>query len=283
MNSNKQVAVYDNTVSARTYLGYIAEQAGGFSCIGRDGKLYIKTIGENTAELPLKYFQNFKWGDKLKISRVRYEDGIQLFENGTTTDNTVYINQDNMYIVDQEQIDNIYEKLNGLEVYGFEGDSIIDPAYDIGDILVIGGKKIIYQGSTQYAGKWKASISSKIQCKSKEETTTRTPSQKTINRRFQSSIDQANGKITQLANQTTEHEEKLTQVEQDVDSIRQKVSDTVDYQRNVEGVTEIHLKNAKKLNILKLEIEGNKKYEANLFPSEDLYPSSELYSNQEVL
>lgn len=54
---DKQIEVYDNTVSARTYLSYIAEQAGGFACIGRDGKLYIKTIGESTADLPLKYFQ----------------------------------------------------------------------------------------------------------------------------------------------------------------------------------------------------------------------------------
>lgn len=44
LNMNKVIAVYDNTVSARTYLSYIAEQAGGFAFIGRDGKLYIKSF-----------------------------------------------------------------------------------------------------------------------------------------------------------------------------------------------------------------------------------------------
>lgn len=184
-------------------MSYIAEQAGGFACIGRDGKLYIKTIGENVAEIPLKYFQKYSWGEKFKISRIYYEDGIQQFEKGDTKGNTVYLNQDNMYIVDQEQIDNIYNKLNELEVYSFEGDSIIDPALDIGDLLLIDGKYVIYQSSSQYCGKWKANISSKIQIKAKEETTIRTVSDKTAIRRVQSRIDQAEGTITQLVKDTT--------------------------------------------------------------------------------
>jgi predicted nucleic acid-binding Zn-ribbon protein len=220
---HKKIAVYDSSISARVYLSYIAEQAGGFACIGRDGKLYIRTIGEDTAELPLKYFQNFSWGEKFKISRVKYEDGIQLFEKGDESGNTIYINQDNMYIVDQEQIDNIYDLYKDLEVYSFEGDSIIDPALDIGDILIIDGKKVIYQGSSQYSGKFKASISSKIQSKAKEETTTRTPSQKTINRRVQSQIDQENAKITQLTQETTENSEKIVEHEQTIDGFKQTV------------------------------------------------------------
>lgn len=96
-------------------------------------------------------------------------------------------------------------------------------------------------------------------------------------------VDKQNQKIEQLVNETTEHEEKITQVEQDVDSIKQKVADTVDYKRDVEGITEIHLENAKEINILNLIIEGNKKYECNLYPDEDLYPSSDLNVNQEVM
>lgn len=96
-------------------------------------------------------------------------------------------------------------------------------------------------------------------------------------------VDKQNQKIEQLVIDTTEHEEKITQVEQDVDSIKQKVADTVDYKRDVEGITEIHLENAKEINILNLTIEGNKKYENNLYPDEDLYPSEDLCVNQEVM
>lgn len=228
--------MYDNTVSARTYLSYIAEQAGGIAVIGRDGKLYIKTIGESSVTLPLKLFKTFKWGEKFKITRVRYDDGIQLFEKGDTTGNTVYISQDNMYIVDQDQINNIYNTLKGLEFYSFEGESIIDPALDTGDIVVIDGKNVIYQGSMQFSGRWIANIESKIQCKAKEETTTRTPSQRTINRRVESNINQIDGKITQLTEETTENTQKITKVEQDVNGITSKVSSV---EQSVESITKI--------------------------------------------
>lgn len=272
--------MYDNTVSARTYLSYIAEQAGGIAVIGRDGKLYIKTIGESSVTLPLKLFKTFKWGEKFKITRVRYDDGIQLFEKGDTTGNTVYISQDNMYIVDQGQIDNIYNALKDLEFYSFEGESIIDPALDTGDIVVIDGKNVIYQGLMQFSGRWIASIESKIQGKSKEETTIRTPSQKIINRRVQSSINQIDGKITQLAEQTTEHETKLTQQEQDINGIKTKVENTAEYKRESDGVSEVHIVDAGQANILKLEVQGNKTYEANLFPRANLYPRAGLQVNQ---
>lgn len=216
--------MYDNTVSARTYLSYIAEQAGGIAVIGRDGKLYIKTIGESSATLPLKLFKTFKWGEKFKITRVRYDDGTQLFEKGDTTGNTVYISQDNMYIVDQEQIDNIYNVLKDLEFYSFEGESIIDPALDTGDIVVIDGKNVIYQGSMQFSGRWIANIESKIQCKAKEETTRRIPSQKAINRRVESNINQIDGKITRLTEETTENSQKINKTEQDVNGLTTKVS-----------------------------------------------------------
>lgn len=269
---NKQISVYDNTVSARAYLSYIAEQAGGFACIGRDGKLYIKTIGQDTVEIPLRYFENFEFGEKIKITRVKYEDGIQLFEKGITTGSTIYINQDNMYIVNQEQIDNIYNLYKDLEVYSFIGSSFIDPALDIGDIIDIDGKKIIYQGSGQFGGKFKVDISNKIQCKTKEETMSRQPSQKTVNRRIQSKIDQANGKITQLAEETTEHEETLVKHEQDINGLKQSVSDIIDYKRKQYDIGEIKLTDCQNTDLIKLNICGTKEYNNYLFPQEDLFP-----------
>lgn len=186
-----------------------------------------------------------------------------------------------MYIVDTEQIKNIYNQLNNFDCYSFEGTTIIDPALDIGDIVLIDGKKVVYQGDMEYLSKFKASISSKIQAKTKEETTRTIISDKAKLRRVQSEINQIDGTITQLVQETSEHEEKITKVEQDIDSIRQNIGDVVDYKRIVEGATEIHLYDSGKQDILKLEIKGNKTYESNLFPGEDLYPGNNLYPNME--
>lgn len=283
LNWDKQVAVYDNTVTARTYLGYIAEQAGGFAVIGRDGKLYIKTIGEDTAELDLRYFSEYSWGERFKVSRIAYEDGVQDFKKGNELNNTIWISSDNMYIVEQEQIDNIYNEYEDFEVYGFSGTSIVDPAWDMGDIIIIDNKKIVYQGELEYKGKFKASISSDIQAKSKEDTTATKISETTKIRRVQSQIDQVEGTITQLVQETDDFENKLTQVEQTVDQIQQQVSDTIVYKREVEGVTEIHLEDAGEADILELEIKGNKTYESNLYPGENVFPSESLQPNMEVI
>ena len=266
LNSNKQVAVYDSTVTARTYLGYIAEQAGGFAVIGRDGKLYIKTIGEDTAELDLRYFSEYSWGERFKVSRIAYEDGVQDFKKGNELNNTIWISSDNMYIVEQEQIDNIYNEYEDFEVYSFSGTSIVDPAWDMGDSIIINNRKIIFQGELEYKSKFKASISSNIQAKTKEETTATKVSDKTKIRRVQSQIDQVEGTITQLVQENGEFENKLTQVEQTVDSINQNVGDIIDYKREVSGTTEIYLEDASNTEITELEIQGNKTYESNLYP-----------------
>lgn len=93
-------------------------------------------------------------------------------------------------------------------------------------------------------------------------------------------VDKQNQKITLLANKSEEYEEKLTKVEQDVDSIKQSVNNTVDYKRETSGATEIHITDAGNQNILKLEVQGNKTYESNLFPRTNLYPRANLHPNQ---
>lgn len=101
-----------------------------------------------------------------------------------------------------------------------------------------------------------------------------------IAKRTEIIVDKQEQIITQLTNQTTEHEEKITQVEQDVDSIKQKVGDILDYKRKAEGFTQIHLVDAGKLDILNFEVRGNKTYESNLFPRTNLYPRTNLHPNQ---
>lgn len=275
---NKSIAVYDNTVNARTYLSYIAEQAEGFACIGRDGKLYIKTIGEDTVELDIEKFQDFVWGEKFKVSRVAYEDGTRDFKFGNTNNNTVWINQENMYIVDEEQVENIYNEIKDFECYSFEGNSIIDPAIDTGDIVVIDGKRVIFQGDMEYLGKFKVSISSKIQPKSKEDTMTRIPSQKVINRRVESRIDQQDGIIERTVSEVTEQNNKISRVQQTVDELNSKISDIADIttsqESNSGSLTFEDINQSEPIHIEIMPLGDNISY---LYPFEQLYPADNLY------
>lgn len=205
-------------------MSYISECAGGFAFIGRDGKLYIRTIYQDEQEIPLSLFGEYKWGDKCSISKVSYENGVESFKFGDDTGNNLWLNQENMYIVDENEVENIYNQLKGLEAYSFEGKTIIDPALDVGDKIIIDDKPVVYQGEADFQTRFIAQINSKIAIKQKQETTVKTISQKVLNRRVQSRIDEAEGKITQLVEENSEFENKLTKVEQDVNGIKETVS-----------------------------------------------------------
>ncbi len=183
-----------------------------------------------------------------------------------------------MYIVERNQIENIYNQLKNMECYSFEGNTIIDPSLDIGDIVTIDNKKVIYQGDMEYVGKFKVSICSKIQAKSKEETTRTIVSDKSKIRRVQSEINQLDGRITQLVQETGEYDEKISKVEQDIDSINQKVSNVADFTRTVEGKNEIHLTETieGKGYILDFTIKGNTNNFIYLAPHDGLTPSNTL-------
>lgn len=280
LNEEKLIAVYDNTLTAREYISYIAEQAGGYAFIGRDGKLYIRSIGEDSYEVDLKLFKDFNWGNHYKISKVSYEDGTRAYKIGTEENNTLNINPNNMYIVDEEQIVNIYNKVNNLEIYGFEGEIKINPAWDVGDILIIDGKPVVCQYSADLNGRFIGKINSKVKSKQQEECTSKI-NEKTRIRRIQSTLDQATAELKLLAQQTEENEGQISTLILNLNGIKQEVSNITDYKREVDGVTQICLTEAGEAEILSLEVKGNKTYNNYLYPSENLFPSEKLFPNME--
>lgn len=227
LNEDKTIAVYDNTVTARTYLSYIAEQAGGFAVIGRDGKLYIKKFGEDVINIDINLFKDFKYGDKLSVSKISYEDGIQDYKFGDDTGDTIYINQNNVYIVDSDQVQNIYNQLKDFELYPFEGETIIDPAYDFGDILNINGKNVIYQGELIYEGKFVANIKSKIQAKTQQESMQTKTTTKSEIRKVKSTLNQIDGEISQIVEKQDGQDKELAKLQLKSNSIESEVSKKV--------------------------------------------------------
>lgn len=281
LNSDTKVSVYDNTITAREYLSYISECAGGFACIGRDGKLYIRQFYQDSQEIPLELFGEYKWGEKYNISKVSYENGVESFKFGDDTGNNLWINQENMYIIEEDEVEKIYNQMKEFEAYSFEGKTIIDPALDEGDKLIIDGKSVLYQGEADFQGRFIAEISSKIAIKEKQETTVKETSQKLINRRVQSRIDEAEGKITQLVQETGENSEKISEVTQTLDEISQKVDNVQDFTNTVSGNYQLILSNAEAFPVLKLIMYGKSRDPLYLYPNSRLFPSSLLTTQGE--
>lgn len=277
LNSNKKIYVYDNEVKAREYMSYISEKAGGFCCASRTGKIQIKKLGEDEEIIPQRLFKTYKWGEGHQISRVAYENGTESFKVGDETKDTLWIRQENLFISEEDDIQKIYDAVKDLDFYSFEGTTIINPAVDIGDIINIDGKKVIYQGEMTLNKRFIADIKSKIAIKQKQDTTTRKQSQQVINRKIQSQIDEKNLKLTQLAQETTKNTEKLTQHEQTIDSISDKVSHIEETTNTIKGNKTIQLGNAVAGELIELHIYGNNDVFSSLKIGDDVVLSDDLY------
>lgn len=87
-------------------------------------------------------------------------------------------------------------------------------------------------------------------------------------------VDKQNQKITSLTNEVSEHEEKITIVEQTVDGISQEVDSMFDFVREMSSRGSITLNDCAPGNLLYLSIKGAIEL---LYPKTNLYPSTQLY------
>ena len=243
------------------------------------------------------FSKNQQWGELnsliLRISGTEGENTtIQDEESIAKNGLTELVIEDNYFLIDQTErekaINPLWNSLKGIKYLPFKTTYYGYPYLDAGDIIYIQDTKdagyisyvfnhtFIFNGA--YSGTLETPAMTKTQTAYKN-----TINNKTKFRQMERKIDKINGVIEDLIQESSEYEEKLTEHEQTIDEIKDSVSNIIDYTREVENFTEIHLENAGETEILKLEIQGNKTYENYLFPSDDLYPSEDLYPNQEVL
>ena len=294
---------FTNNESCKTVLSNICQLALGFA-VFEEEKLYIKNLDINGAPLEtidgnnyMDFSSNNVFGpvNSFKIQMNSEVDGEESVreETGVTDENRCQISiSDNYFLNSQEQrelvIDKMFNAIKGLTYLPVKVNYYGYPWLKLGDkikVLDNNDKEYItyvMEHIFEYNGSYNGTVESKALTKT-QSTYHSTQNIKKWKRQTELKVDKINGKITQLTQETTKHEEKIAKVEQDVDSIKQTVKDTAIYKREVEGITEIYLKEAGEAEILGLEIRGNKTYESILYPGENLYPEENLYPNQEVI
>ena len=188
----------------------------------------------------------------------------------------------------QQLITALFNTVKGFEYTSFEITGQSKPYLETGDEILVVDKDKTFLSSFLFRFNYKSpkGLESEMSAPSLTKATVEyqnVASAEQIAKRTELRVDKQEQTITGIIEQQTETGNKLTKVEQDIDGIKQTVSDSVTYKREISGITEIFLEDAGEAEILKLEVKGNKTYEANLFPGEDLFPSDELFANQEVL
>lgn len=278
---DKSISWYDNTITAREYIGYIAELNGGYAQIGKDGKLYfIKQNTTSAKTISIDDCSDFQIGEKHTITRVVYELGSLKYEYGDETGNTLYLSEDNVFITEQSEVEEIFNEINGFEFYSFKTNNCpID--YDImaGQVITftdgVNNYPTIVGYDLTYNGGWYGGYNLDVATKKQEETQVVGTSEKI--RKLSIKVDRDNNKITQLAQETSENTEKIAEHEISIDEISNKVSNIADLTREVDGTKIITLENCVEGKLLEINIKGNNTVFDYLYPSADLYLSNNLY------
>lgn len=136
-NQNLSVDYYDNTITAREYVSMIAELNGGFARINIDGALELVKFTGTPTNIDIDTCEDFRVGEKHKIERVVFDNGLLKFETSSDeTKETLYLNNQNVYINDETTFNNIASQILNFEFYCFStGNCEIKSNVRAGDLI----------------------------------------------------------------------------------------------------------------------------------------------------
>lgn len=240
LGSNEEIGIYDNTITARVHIMYLAECSGCIATIGRDGKLYfipfVKPNSNNTHIIPDRILNNNMNNSKgsFKISKVVWEGALMPFSKGNDTGDTLFLNTSNPYISKQEDIDRIYEQVVGLEIDNINTSSIIgDPSIDPWDYIQYthtddnGNNKETYTSLAQYDlefnGVFKQTFNTSIDREKKKINSTVNSQNAKVNR-LKQEIDNVNGVLKVTSEKVDENTSKIGSLEISNQGITTKIS-----------------------------------------------------------
>ena len=278
---NKPINWYDNTRTAREYIGYVAELNGGFARIENNTLYFIKQNTASKSTISIDDCDSFNIGEYHKISRVVFELGTLKYEFGDDTGNTLYLNPENVFITEESEVADIYNDIKDFEFYSFSTENCpIDYEIKAGDVITFTDGQNEYptiaQYDLSYYGGWAGGYDLSVNTEKQEET--KIIGDKDKIRNLQITVDRQNGTISQVVEEVDDQNTKISQVQQTVSELNSKIQDIADitkYEESIYGTlnfTEIN--ESEPIEIKVYPTTTNISY---LYPRDSLYPSDTLY------
>ena len=279
---DKDISWYDNTRTAREYIGYIAELNGGYAQIGTDGRLYFLKQKTNSAKtIGIDDCKDFKIGERKEITRVVYELGTLKYEYGDETGNTLYLNSDNVFITESSEVESIYNEIQGFEFYNFTTTNCpIDFNIRAGQIITFTDGENDYPTivgyELSYYGDWYGGYSLDVESTKQEETQIVSTDKKIKN--LTVIVNREANAITQVIEEVGEQNNKISQITQTVDEINSKLEDIADITVSGESIyASLSLDDINQSEPIELKVHPIITNISYLYPRSNLYPSNTLY------
>jgi hypothetical protein len=139
---NKKAQWIDTTIIMRDYIGWIAELSGTNALINESNTLIFRNLFATNHDI--EFTSDFEKTDLITVSRVAYDDGVNLIASGNDTGKTIYIDANNSYCDSQTYTDAILAKYNGQSFYGMSGlKTFGKDTIKLGDTATYDGNKCI--------------------------------------------------------------------------------------------------------------------------------------------
>lgn len=259
----------------------------------KENKLYLAPISSTPVEtLDRSYLTKLIITDKfgpvnaLVLGRgdvednVEARDDISISQNGRCEirfDENEFIEYQREYI-----INNMFQKVKEFKYYAFEGADLgviwIEPATCIALKDNDTDNYISYYLSANIV--INTGIKSTIEAEVLNETETEykvTTDEEKKYLKVERMAKKNEGEISDLVQQSTEHEEKITQVTQTVDELRSQVSEVADMTTSSDGYGTVSLVGINESEPIRIVIRPTGEDIAYLYPRNNLFPSNDLY------
>lgn len=175
-NGNVEIGTYDSTVSGKRWISYIAEIKGCNAKMDRLGQLTLVPIKSSPA-VTIDALKSASWelGEKFEISKVTFFDAIRNYTYGDDSENTLFIRQDNPFVIDTNVVQNIYNVVKDLQIWSSTCENYGDISLDAWDIIhyTLGDEDYytLNNNTITYAMTIMSKIETKIPTKQQEVTT----------------------------------------------------------------------------------------------------------------
>lgn len=286
-NSNKIIhedKYLNLDVTYRDILDEIAGCAGGFIKIFNKD-LYVLYPTETEGIIDETDLKSLDIGKKvgafntLVLSRAPQEDNIFYPANMENNDDRVAIRIENNQIMDKNREDfivDLYSEVNDLQYYVFECEHYGFGYFEFGDIVTIKDldgnlyKTILLN----IVDNVNTGITGKSYADETEFAETKYEYASSLEKRVKNTeiiCDKQNGEIKLIVEEQVKQEEKVAQIELDIDSIIQKVENIADLTKSMNGIKTITIEDAVAGSPIELRILGNNTVFESLFLSDDLF------------
>lgn len=224
---------WDGFTTARDVVGMMAEAYGGYAIFEGATLCFYRFEKAPVDSIDVEDCADFALGGRHHITRIVWDNGVNKYEYGSETGDTLYLSTTNVFFGDDsntyDRIAAFGDDLIDLEFYNVKVDEAPIVAARAGQLISIGGYNTFVNEAWEYFGDWLGGYNCQLQTSEQEETSVIVdPLEKAVVS-INSTVNRQEGLLDILGTRTTRLETDMIhfQVDAQAQEVRVTSQDTL--------------------------------------------------------